>query len=237
MWENQRVLADLKNAVIIAIFKKGDRSICGNYRGISLLSIAGKIFTRILFNRLLIISEKIQPELQCGFRASRGTIDMIFCARQLQEKSREEQKPLFLVFYDLEKAFDTVPRPAMWMVLKRFGCPDLFVALIRALHDGMVGQVSHQKNISEEFPITNRLKQGCVLAPTLFAMYLAAMLQEIPEMDNTGIEIKYRFDGGLFNLSRLRSQKLSKVTRITELQYAEDKASPAHTPEEMQECL
>ena len=162
---------------------------------------------------------------------------MIFCARQLQEKSREQQKPLFLEFSDLEKAFDTVPRPAMWMVLKPLGCPDRFVALIRALHDGMVGQVSHQKNISEEFPITNRLKQGCVLAPTLFAMYLAAMLQEIPEMDNTGIEIKYRFDGGLFNLSRLRSQKLSKVTRITELQYAEDKASPAHTPEEMQECL
>ena len=104
------------------------------------------------------------------------------------------------------------------MVLKSSGYPDRFVALIGALHDGMVDQVSHQNNISEEFPITNRLKQGCVLAPTLFAMYLAAMLQEIPEMDNTGIEIKYRFDGGLFNLSRLRSQKLSKATRITELQ-------------------
>ena len=68
-------------------------------------------------------------------------------------------------------------------------------------------------------------------------MYLAAMLQEIPEMDNTGIEIKYRFDGGLFNLFRLRSQKLNKATRITELQYADDNALPAHTTEEMQRSV
>ena len=124
--------------------------------------------------------------------------------RQLQEKSREQQKPLFLVFYDLEKAFDTMPRAAIRGVLKHFGCPDHFVNLIQALHDSMVGQVSHQGNISEEFPITNGLKQGCVLAPTLFALYLAAMLYEIPT-DNPGAEIKYRFDGGLFNQARLRS--------------------------------
>ena len=48
---------------------------------------------------------------------------MIFCARQLQEKAREQQKPLYMVFYDLEKAFDSVPREAMWAVLKRFGTP------------------------------------------------------------------------------------------------------------------
>ena len=85
------------------------------------------------------------------------------------------------------------------MVLKSSGYPDRFVAVIGALHDGMVDQVSHHNDISEEFPITSRLKQGCVLAPTLFAIYLAVMLQEIPERDNTGIEIKYRVDGGLYN--------------------------------------
>ena len=236
IWEAQRLPNDLKNAIIITIFKKGDRSICGNYRGISLLSIVGKIFARILLNRLQAISEEILPESQCGFRPSRGTTDMIFCARQLQEKSREQQKSLFLVFYDLEKAFDTVPRSAMWKVLKRFGCPDHFVNLIQALHDGMVGQVSHQGNISEEFSITNGLKQGCVLAPTLFAMYLAAMLYEIPA-DNPGVEIKHRFDGGLFNLSRLRSQRLTNITQITEMQYADDNATPAHSPEEMQQSV
>lgn len=49
---------------------------------------------------------------------------MIFCARQLQQKSKEQQKPLFVVFYNLEKAFDTVPKAAMWMALKCYGQTD-----------------------------------------------------------------------------------------------------------------
>lgn len=234
IWETQSVPANLKNATIVTIFKKGDRSICGNYRGISLLSTVGKIFARILLNRLQTVSEKIFPESQCGFRTSRSTIDMIFCARQLQEKCREQQKPLLFVFYDLEKAFDTVPRQAMWMVLSRFGCPEPFVGLVKAVHDGMVGQVLYQNDISGDFPITNGLKQGCVLAPTLFSLYLTAMLYEITSANIPGVEIRYRSDGGLFNQARLRSKRLTNITKITELQYADDNASPAHTPMELQ---
>lgn len=77
---------------------------------------------------------------------------MIFCARQIQEKSTEQQKPLFFVFYDLEKAFDKVPRTAMWMVLRRLGCPEHFVGLVRALHEGMSGRVFHDNRLTEEFP-------------------------------------------------------------------------------------
>ncbi|XP_049835016.1 uncharacterized protein LOC126278782 [Schistocerca gregaria] len=165
MWETRKVPADLKNSTIVTIFKKGYRSVCGNYWGISLLSASGKIFARILLNRLQTLSETILPESQCGFRPSRGTIDMIFCA-QLQEKCREQQKPLLLGFYHLEKAFDTVPREAMWMVLKRFGCPEHFGDLIKALHDDITGQVLCQNETTGEFPITSGLKQGCVLAPT-----------------------------------------------------------------------
>ena len=75
-----------------------------------------------------------------------------------------------------------------------------------------------------------------LLAPTLFALYLAAMLYEIPT-DNPGVEIKYRLNGGLFNLPRLRSQRLTNITRITELQYADDNATPAHSPEEIQQSV
>ncbi|XP_076065246.1 uncharacterized protein LOC143039258 [Oratosquilla oratoria] len=125
---------------------------------------------------------------------------MTFCARQSQEKCREHQQPLGMIFYDLEKAFDSIPRSAMWQVLERFGCPEKFTTLIRSLHDGMLGRVQHQTGLSEPFPIT-----GCVLAPTLFSIYLAAMLHEIPE-NNPGIELRYRMDGGLFNTARLRTR-------------------------------
>ena len=141
IWNSDSVPPDFKNANIITIFKKGDHMSCGNYRGISLLCIAGKIFARILLDRLLQLEEEILPESQCGIRPSRGTIDMIFCARQLQEKIREQQQPLMQIFCDLRKAFDKVPRPAMWLTLDKFGCPDRVINLIRALHDGMTARV------------------------------------------------------------------------------------------------
>ena len=62
---------------------------CSNYRGISLLSAVGKVFVLILLNRLKTLAEKVLPETQCGFRPNRGTTDVVFCARQLQEKSTE----------------------------------------------------------------------------------------------------------------------------------------------------
>ena len=120
------------------------------------------------------------------------------------------------IFYDQEKAFDSVPRDDMWAVLKRFGLPDQIIAMIRALHDGMAARVIHQGDMLEEFPVTCGLKQGCVLAPTNFSFYLAAMLHDIPQ-DKPGVEIKYRLDGGLFNLSRLRSQHRTRIITVNEL--------------------
>ena len=79
-WEVGSVLQVWKDASIVTIYKKSDRTDCGNYRGISLLSIVGKIFARILLNRLSIhITPEVVPETQCGFRGNRSTMDMIFC--------------------------------------------------------------------------------------------------------------------------------------------------------------
>ena len=98
----------------MTIFKKGSRTECGNYRGISLLSVAGKILAKVLLNRLQPLSESIIPETQCGFRPGRGTTDRIFSARQVQEKCREQGRDLCLAFIDLTKAFDSVNREALW---------------------------------------------------------------------------------------------------------------------------
>lgn len=233
IWETKSPPSDFRDSNIITIFKKGDREDCNNYRGISLLSIASKIFARILLNRLLTLAEDVLPESQCGFRPSRGAVDMIFCARQLQEKSREQQQPIAFIFWDLKKAFDKVPRPAMWAVLAKFGCPPDFVALVRALHDGMMGRVCHQSAISDAFPITGGLKQGCVLAPTCFSLYTAAMLNEIPP-ETPGIDLRYRMDGGVFNLARLRARTRTNNMLVRELQYADDNATSSQTIEEIQ---
>src|SRR6266516_2519150 len=75
-----------------------------------------------IFKYIYILAHHVLSESQCGFRPNRGTADMIFAARQLQEKCRERNKDLYTVFVDLSKAFDTVNRDGLWAVLRRFGC-------------------------------------------------------------------------------------------------------------------
>ena len=89
--------------------------VCDNHRGISLLSIAGKILAKILLNRLNTHLDQagLIPESQCGFRKDRGTIDMIFTARQLQEKCQEQNVDLYMTVVDLTKALDTVSRDGL----------------------------------------------------------------------------------------------------------------------------
>ena len=68
--------------------KKGDLSCCDNWRGISLLDVMGKLFARVLNDRLQLVVEEAVSDSQCGFGAGRGK-DMIFCIRQFMEKATE----------------------------------------------------------------------------------------------------------------------------------------------------
>ena len=97
---------DFRDALIVALYKnKRSKADCGNYIGVSLLSIAGKIFVRIILNRLIAVSTANLPEAQCGFRPGRSTVDMVFTVRQVQEKCLEQNLDLYSVFIDLTKAF------------------------------------------------------------------------------------------------------------------------------------
>ena len=97
-------------------------------RGISFLDIVGKVVARVLQDRLqkiCIVAEDELPESQCGFRKSRGCTDMIFVVRQLVETSWEHNSKAFFTFVDLKKAYESVPREAMWLALSKLGIPDL----------------------------------------------------------------------------------------------------------------
>ena len=214
---------------------KGNRHQCDNHRGISLLSIAGKILARVLLNRLLKHLEQGHlPESQCGFRSGRGIVDMVFAARQLQEKCQEQHCDLYMTFVDLTKAFDTVSRKGLWRIMEKFGCPGKFITIVRQVHDGMMVKVMEDGEESKEFPVTNGVKQGCVLAPTLFSMVFSAMLTDAFKHCNDGIHLKYRTDGGLFNLGRLQAVNKVTETVIRDLLFADDCALNAGTAEMMQ---
>ena len=105
MWDEEVIPQQLKDAPIIRLYKNGKRQLHDNYRGISLLVIAGKILARVQLNRLIVhLEHGLLPASQCGFRGGRGTVDMIFAACQLQEKCQEQYDDLFITFIDLTKA-------------------------------------------------------------------------------------------------------------------------------------
>ena len=122
-WKERRVPVEWRDAMIVPVLKKGDLLSCDNWRGISLLDVTGKVFARILQECLQTVVEAELPDSQCGFSSGRGCTDMLFCARQLVEKAREHNTKMFLLFVDLRKAYDSVPRRAVWRVLSKYGVP------------------------------------------------------------------------------------------------------------------
>ena len=167
---------------------------------------------------------------QCGFRSGRGTMDMIFTARQLQEKCREQQRELYVVFVDLTKAFDSVDRTALWEVLLKIGCPPSFVNIIRSFHDGigMRAAVVENGEMSADFDVTNYTKQGCVLAPLLFIIFFAMVLGVALHDCAAGIPIHYRTDGDVFDSRRLHAKTKVQLAILRDLLFADDCAF-AHT--------
>ena len=150
MWDEEVIPQELKDASIIRLYKKGNRQLCDNYRGISLLVIAGKMLAQVLLNRLRVhLEQGLLPESQCGFRGGHGTVDMIFAGRELQEKCQEQYDDLFITCIDLTKAFDTVCRDGLWQIMEKFGCPIKFTSLVRQLHDGMRATVLDNGDTSD----------------------------------------------------------------------------------------
>ena len=163
-----------------------------------------------------------------------GTIDMIFTARQLQEKCQEQNVDLYMTFVDLTKAFDTVSREGLWKSMAKFGCPTTFIAMVRQFHDGMLARVQNDGEFSDPFPVTNGVKQGCVPASTLFSTMFSAMLTDAFQDGDNGIPICYRFDGKLFNLRRLQAKSMVQTEVLDEFLFTENMAKGAPTEEKLQ---
>ena len=158
-WEEGSVPQDMRDSNIITLYKnKGDCRDCNNYRGISLLSIVGKTFTRVMLNRLQTLAECVYPEAQCGFQAERSMINMIFSLRQLQEKCREQRCPLYITFIDLTKGFDLISRSCLFTLLHRIGCPPKLLRMITSFHKEMKGTIQYDGSSSDPFPIKSGVK-------------------------------------------------------------------------------
>ena len=163
-----KVPSDWRRALLAKIPKKGDPSICDNYRGISLLSVPYKVFCRMLLMRMQEGVEKKLRQEQAAFRTGRGTTEQIFILRNILEQSAEWQTPLYIGFIDFKKAFDSVRRDKLWNILRHYGIPDNFVDIIQELYDGSTSCVVDNGRTSDWFPVETGVKQGCVMSGFLF---------------------------------------------------------------------
>ncbi|KAK3510413.1 hypothetical protein QTP70_005909 [Hemibagrus guttatus] len=134
-WRSGTVPLDWATGVVVPPFKKRDRRVCFNYRGITLLNLPGKVYSRVLERRVRPLVEPRIQEEQCSFRPGHGTLDQLYTLHRVLEGSWEFAQPVHMCFVDLEKAFDHVPRGILWEVLWEYRVRGPLLRAVRSLYN------------------------------------------------------------------------------------------------------
>ncbi|GFT97691.1 reverse transcriptase domain-containing protein [Trichonephila clavipes] len=168
----------MEEGSVCPIFKKGDQLECRNYRGITLLNTAYKIFSNLLFARLQSYTDKVIRNYQCGFRPQRSTIDQIHTLKQILEKTKEYNIKTFNLFVDFKAAYDSINRDKMIEAMTEFKIPQKFVNLTKATLKNVRCRIKIQKYLFEPFTTERTLHQGDSLACLLFNLVLEKCIRD-----------------------------------------------------------
>ena len=133
---------------------------------------------RVILNRLKDEAEERLSEEQARFRAGRSTVEQIFNCRIMMEKHLQHQKELYHNFIDFKKAFDRVWHEGLWHVLRGFGIEEGLIQTIQSLYNSASSAVLLNNNIGKHFKTTVGVRQGCLLSPVLFNLYLENIMRE-----------------------------------------------------------
>ena len=158
---------------------------------------------------------------------------MVLSLRQLQEKCREQQMPLYIAFIGLTMAFDLVSRDGLFQILPKIGCPSKLQNMIESFHINMKGTVQFNGSSSMHFHIRGGVKQGCILAPALFGIFFVLLLRHTFGTASEGMCLRTRSEGRLFNLGRLRVKTKVREALIKDMLFADDAAVTTHTQHEL----
>ena len=180
-WSTKQIPDDWKTAVILPLYKKGDKRECGNYRGISLLCAACKVYEKVLEKRLRRVTEHQLNDSQSGFRPGYSVQDHIFTLRNLTDKYLKYDKELHLCFIDLVKAFDKVPRQEIWNTLEKYNVDHNLIEAIKSMYRISVNTVRVLNEETEKIVTTQGVRQGGVLSPLLFVLFLNEVIKECSE--------------------------------------------------------
>ena len=212
-WAHARVIPIYKGA------KKGSASNPQSYRPISIMNTGSKIMSLVLTSRITPRIDRRLHESQNGFRRNRGTDDAVFTLRRITEKVRNTNTPLYLVYLDLQKAYDTIPRKAVWAVLQNMGVEGPLLHAIRATyHETKASVIVGSETSSTTFEVEDGIKQGCPMSCPLLNATLDAILRRSMQIKNTGINIQWRIPNGRSN----RGEIVAGTDVVGILAYADD---------------
>jgi hypothetical protein len=125
---------------------------------------------------------------QAGCRKHHGCVVLINTLRIILEQSIEWQAILYVIFINYEKAFDSMKREIMWLMLQKYGIPRKIIHIIKILYDGFKCKISHEGKLPDFIEVRNGVRQGCILSPTLFLLILDTVIKRVKGLRKRGIQ-------------------------------------------------
>ena len=221
IWRTREWPTPWTQSLVIALPKNDLLQLWQNYHTISIISHPSKVMLKIIINRLKPEAEKITAEEQAGFRPGRSTTEQIFNLRVLCEGYFQHQQDLYHVFIDSKKAFDRVWHSALWTTMKLYNINTNLINTIQNLYDKTTSAVCFNGSTGGWFRTTVGARQGCLLSPTLFNIFLERIMADALEDHKSTVSIGGR------TISNLRSADDLDGLAGSELEIA-DKPSAAY---------
>ena len=162
------------NNIITPLHKKGNKSNPDNYRAVAVSSTIGKLFSTVLLERILKFKSLNcpDPKNQLGFSKGAQTTDHILTLNTIISKYKKLKTPVYAIFVDFRKAFDSVCREALCLKLARSGIHGNIFNTIKHMYDNSTAQIKLEGHVSNKFKICKGTEQGHPLSPDLFKIYI-----------------------------------------------------------------
>ena len=169
-----------------------EESVTSNYRGISITSCLGKLFSAVLCKRLYneIETNNLISKYQIGFVKGKRTSDHIFVLKYIIEEYKSKKRPVYACFVDLKKAYDTIWRDGLfYKLLYNHKLSPTFELILQSMYSNLESCVKIDGSVSKFFALTIGLRQGCNLSPHLFNMYIDDLSRVLERIDNDPVKL------------------------------------------------
>ena len=187
IWSKEQLPMEWLQGIICPLYKKGERTICCNYRPITILNTAYKI---ILNNWLSKTVESKLSDVQSGFRPNRSTLDNIFIVRQTFEKCYEHNIDVHNMFIDYTRAFDSIKRNEVSECLNQYNIPTELQQLTALTLTATNVTVKTNNEFTDKFDVQTAVKQGDPLSATLFSIAMDFILNKVELRGNISTGLK-----------------------------------------------